>query len=626
MLNLNTRFFYSKLNKYEKKLYRQMAESLLKENYVINHDLTWDKANFLKVFESIVDDFPELFYVSYSYLDWSKPYVLKVMGKKYYTHEEIVEIRKELDKIYHKFDSITDPFELQVAVTDFICKEYTYCGISRGPKTKQEMHSIVGLIKRKRGVCSAFSQLAQYIFQRRGIPTAYVVGESKDKDIDPEKSTHAWLAIKHEGSYYHWDITAILGESKDEETTQYCMFNVTDKEMLEGYEYTNESYKDLVCDKTDYNYYHKKGLYFGTYEEIKEGFIKFVKEMDYTREINWFNFRIAPEIDNEESLEYTLSPAEINEYLKGTEYLTSKFNCFSYRDGQGYYRCKIVTRKKIEKKLTIIQPKFHWEENPCKNVREYLLEKLSHLERDEIMVLPEYSNAGGTKDPEVEKENLKYAREMKKACSKMAKERQAYVAVNVLEKRGDKIKNSTYLYGKDGEVVFVYDKVHLPPAEKSLGVVRGEGNCTVECDGIRFAFMTCYDVYFNEQIEHIAKFKPDIIILPGYQRGEQVDIIKAQATLLAYRCNSYVLRSSYTMGKDNLGGCSLIASPMGKILACLGKDEGSVSITENIKLKCYRPAGFGGEYVRNDKFIDDGLCPEAFEVVPKHKKNRAKVQ
>ncbi|MBQ4585963.1 MAG: hypothetical protein IJA82_07135 [Clostridia bacterium] len=616
MLRLNTRYFYSKLNKYEKRLYRQIAKSLLKESYVINHDLTWDKANMIEVFSAVIDDFPELFYVQNSYIDWGVPFVLKVRGIQFYKHEEIVKIRKELDKIYHKFDSITDPFELQVAVTDFICKEYTYCDSYRGPKTRQEMHSIVGLIKRKRGVCSAFSQLAQYIFQRRGIPTAYVVAESKDKDIDPEKSAHAWLAIKHGDSYYHWDITSIHTEARDEETTQYSRFNVTDEEMQVEYDYPSKRYYDLVCNKKEYNYSYKRGLYLKTNEEIRQACQKFIKEMDYTKETNWLNFRVAPEIDTEDSKKYIPTPEEINEILKDTGYGFSKYNSFFYRDGQGYFRCKFTTKRKRPMKLTVIQPKYHWEESPCKNVREYLLEKLSHLEGDEIMVLPEYSNAGGTKDPEVERENLSFAKEMKESASREAKKKSAYVAVNVLEKRGGKIRNSTYLYGKDGEVVFVYDKVHLPPAEKDLGVERGTGECTCVHDDIRFAFMTCYDVYFNEQIEHIAKFKPDIIIVPGYQRGEQVDIIKAQATLLAYRCNAYVLRSSYTMGKDNLGGCTLIATPIGKIVANLGKEEGTASINENIKQKCYRPAGFGGEFVLNDKFIDDGLCPEAFKAFP----------
>ena len=614
--NLGARYFYKKLNKDEKNLYRQMIDAFSNEIYVINHDLTWDRANMIEVFDAVINDFPEFFYLGSSYLDWGEPFVLRIKGVKHYKHEEIVKIRKELDEIYHKFDSITDPFELQIAVTDFICKEYTYCDKFRGPKTEEEMHSIVGLIKRKRGVCSAFSQLAQYIFQKRGIPTIYVVAESKDKELDPDKNTHAWLAIKQGDSYYHWDITSIHTEAGDEDTTQYTHFNVTDKEMQEEYEPLSKKYRGLKCNKTDYNYYHKKGLYFETYEKIKEGCVKFIKEMDYTKETNWLNFRIAPEIDTEDSKKYIPTQDEINEILKDTGYGFSRFNSYFYRDGQGYYRCKITTRRKRPMKLTVIQPKYHWEENPCENVRKYLLDKLSTLEEDEILVLPEYSNAGGTSDPEIEKENFKYADEMKKSCSKKAKEKSAYVSVNVVEERKGVLRNSTYLYGKDGKAVFIYDKVHLPPSEKSLGIERGDGSCTCEVDGIRFAFMTCYDVYFNEQIEHIAKFKPDIIIVPGYQRGEQVDIIKAQATLLAYRCNSYVLRSSYTMNKDNLGGCTMIVAPNGKILENLGKNEGVASVNENVKLKCYRSAGFGGEIVLNDKFIDDGLCPEAFEAFP----------
>ena len=133
-----------------------------------------------------------------------------------------------------------------------------------------------------------------------------------------------------------------------------------------------------------------------------------------------------------------------------------------------------------------------------------------------------------------------------------------------------------------------------------------------EVDGIKFAFMTCYDVYFNEQIEYIARFKPDIILIPGYQRGERTDIIHAQAKLTAFRCNAYVVRASYSMDSDEHGGCSMIVAPDGKILKNLGKEAGSVSVYAEPFEKYMRPAGFGEKLVRNDDFISDGLCPEAF--------------
>ncbi|MEE0946805.1 MAG: hypothetical protein U0M42_08290 [Acutalibacteraceae bacterium] len=79
--------------------------------------------------------------------------------------------------------------------------------------------------------------------------------------------------------------------------------------------------------------------------------------------------------------------------------------------------------------------------------------------------------------------------------SEIAKSKSSYVAIIVLEKRN--------------------------------------GTCVCDLDSIRFGFMTCYDVYFNEQIEYLARHKPDIIVVPGYQRGERVDIIEAQEKLTA---------------------------------------------------------------------------------------------
>ena len=64
--------------------------------------------------------------------------------------------------------------------------------------------------------------------------------------------------------------------------------------------------------------------------------------------------------------------------------------------------------------------------------------------------------------------------------------------------------------------------------------------------------MTCYDVYFNEQIEYLASQKPDIILIPGYQRGETTDIIRAQTKLIAFRCNSFVAKSEILCRNKNV--------------------------------------------------------------------------
>ena len=263
-------------------------------------------------------------------------------------------------------------------------------------------------------------------------------------------------------------------------------------------------------------------------------------------------------------------------------------------------------------KVTVVQPKYYSGNNPDSVIADFLINKLAEVEKDGIIVLPEYSNAGGLSDPEKELAALPRAAEMLKAASKIAKEKSAYVVINVLERRDGKIKNSSYLFNKSGEAAFVYDKIHLPPSEVKLGVAYGNGQCTCELDGIRFGFMTCYDVYYNEQIEHIAAFKPDIVVIPGYQRGERTDIIRAQAMLTAFRCNAFVARSSYSMDDDKHGGCSMLVAPDGIILKDMGKEVGSASADIDPHQKYMRSAGFGEGLVPNDEFISAGLRPEVF--------------
>lgn len=264
-------------------------------------------------------------------------------------------------------------------------------------------------------------------------------------------------------------------------------------------------------------------------------------------------------------------------------------------------------------KITVVQPPYFAGEDPDARIADFLVDELLKVTADSLIVLPEYSNAGGLSAPERELRALPRAKQMLEKAARIAKEKSAYVAINVLEERDGKIKNSSYLFDKKGNIAFRYDKVHLPPSEVSLGVERGNGACVCELDGIRFGFMTCYDVYFNEQIEFIARQKPDIILIPGYQRGERTDIIRAQAKLTAFRANAFVARSSYSMNDDEHGGCSMIVSPDGVILEDIGKGVGSVSAEVDPKWKYMRTAGFGGGIVRNDDFINDGLCPEAFQ-------------
>ena len=67
------------------------------------------------------------------------------------------------------------------------------------------------------------------------------------------------------------------------------------------------------------------------------------------------------------------------------------------------------------------------------------------------------------------------------------------------------------------------------------------------------------------------------------------------------------------MNSDEKGGCTMIVAPDGQIIDDMGKNIGHISATVDPFRKHMRPAGFGGDTVRNDEFIANGLCPEAFK-------------
>ena len=83
-------------------------------------------------------------------------------------------------------------------------------------------------------------------------------------------------------------------------------------------------------------------------------------------------------------------------------------------------------------KITVVQPRYYSGENPDEKICRFLLEQLDRTEKDSLIVLPEYSNAGGLSDKDAELAALPRAKTMLEYASKIAKERSAYVVINVL--------------------------------------------------------------------------------------------------------------------------------------------------------------------------------------------------
>ena len=80
-------------------------------------------------------------------------------------------------------------------------------------------------------------------------------------------------------------------------------------------------------------------------------------------------------------------------------------------------------------KITVIQPAYHAGENPDERIAEFLINELKNAQ-GELIVLPEYSNAGGTSNAEDELRALPRAAFMLDIASEQARIKRAYVCIN----------------------------------------------------------------------------------------------------------------------------------------------------------------------------------------------------
>lgn len=327
--NIENRYQYSHLSEANKRLYRFMVSCLLKKQrrflFIDEFDEVLDKDEYkslpifnhksaenvslVGVWNAIMWDCPEFYFVDIFDLNSLDPTYV-IMGKvdAYYTDREIDEINEELEEILHNFDGITDEFELELAVTKFISKNYTYDNetidyyvdyndlsfdINKWKRYK-EKYSVAGLIKYKTGVCSAMALLAQFIFQRKGMKVVNMEGRASNSNgvIDG----HRWLAVNLEGDYYYLDVTWENTLSKDLNNPQFMFFNIDSKEALEYYQIYENEYNDVICDSTKYNYYHKMGRYFDSLSKLKKVFEKYLLTNFDTNVDNYFYFKISNDL------------------------------------------------------------------------------------------------------------------------------------------------------------------------------------------------------------------------------------------------------------------------------------------------------------------------------------------
>jgi len=279
-------------------------------------------------------------------------------------------------------------------------------------------------------------------------------------------------------------------------------------------------------------------------------------------------------------------------------------------------------------KVRIIQPAYTFNAEDLQKNYEGMVALMEECNEPlDIIVMPEYCDIPAAQKGKTAYRTAiaKYNAPFMEKAIEMAKRCHSLVFVNcAYEFEKGKFRNTTHAIDREGKVVGRYYKAHPAPKEDKAEAVGGmemdsaystpgAKPYTLEIEGIKFGFMTCYDFYMYEEFPRLAKEKVDIIIGCSHQRTDTHQALDIINRFLSYNVNAYLVRSSVSLGEDSpIGGCSCVIAPNGDVLADMKSKAGYETVEFDPKKKYYKAAGYGGAnkpFKPHYEYVDDGRRP-----------------
>lgn len=270
-------------------------------------------------------------------------------------------------------------------------------------------------------------------------------------------------------------------------------------------------------------------------------------------------------------------------------------------------------------KVCIIQPLYSADWSDSEQLFKWELDIMDKCDESmDLIVLPEATDVPAyAKTFEQHRESYKkYNNLILDKASETAKRCNSVLFINALYDSGIGLRNTTYAFDRNGNVVGHYFKQHPTNGEVFNRELDSEYSYEfseptyLDIDGIRYCFLTCYDFYFYESFANIARRHPDIIIGCSHQRTDRQDALDMISRFLAYNTNAYVVRSSVSMGEDSeIGGGSMVVSPEGKTIIDMKSRVGMEICEIDPSKKYYKPAGYGNPEIAHFEYIEHGRRP-----------------
>lgn len=311
------------LSESEQIWYRDMAQALgtMKDGVKLSEEgirAGLDETAVDRIFQSVLSDHPELFYVEgYSYTSYTrgeKTVAVEFTGTYSQDFDTVLarkrEIEREVDRVLAGAPDTEDEYEKIKYAYETLIGETDYDLDSR------ENQNIYSVFVGHSSVCQGYAKAFQYLMNRMGVECALVQGKVRETG-----EGHAWNLVSSNGNYYYVDTTwgdiSYQSEQSGEQglpQISYDYLCITTEQMerthvLEGAAGMPE------CKADADNYYVREDALFAEYDKAQ------MAEL-VNRRLNQGDCVIALRCESEECyetmLDALLTRQEIFAYLEGT--------------------------------------------------------------------------------------------------------------------------------------------------------------------------------------------------------------------------------------------------------------------------------------------------------------------
>jgi hypothetical protein len=259
---------YRKLDEDKQTIYIEMLGALEEMEEVTLS--TTDKSVLDKVFNCLMNDHPELFYVTgYKYTEYTMGRIttsISFDGTYTMEKEQIGSTKALLD------GKINECLMYVPSDDEYLVAKYLYEWVidnTEYDKTAENNQNICSVFLQGKSVCQGYAKSLQYLLQKQGIECFIVTGFTNGE-------RHAWDVAKINGEYYYLDPTwgdASYSYSGDNASfyefapsINYDYFLVTTDELTRTH--SIETVVTLPeCKAITDNYFVREGLYFTGYDE-----------------------------------------------------------------------------------------------------------------------------------------------------------------------------------------------------------------------------------------------------------------------------------------------------------------------------------------------------------------------